>query len=111
MSFFIALSHGVSRMQVLIGEQIVTCYVIGNMIPGVAYISPDLAEAIKQTFFSPKETGPLKNVWIPHVPKHVHSDEDPTPRPPTSRGGKRLWTKPRKEAYECRDRTARFVER
>lgn len=93
MSLYLAHSRGLSEMKVLIGEQIVLCYVVSQMEGAVAYISADVAEHIKETHIAKYETGPLKDVWEPHIPKHVHYLMEATPGAQPARGGNRLWTK------------------
>lgn len=91
-TLYLALSAGISEMRVLIGDQVVLCYVVQKLQTGVAYISPELAESIKQTHIPPKENGPLRNVWQPHVPKHVHYLMELSPGAQPARGGNRAWT-------------------
>ena len=92
MSLYLAHSRGLSEMRVLIGEQIVLCYVVAQMEGAVMYISSDVAEHIKETHIAKYESGDMKDVWEPHLPKHVHFLMEPTPGAQPTRGGNRAWT-------------------
>jgi hypothetical protein len=93
MSIYLQLSRGISELKVLIGQEITRCIVIPDLVAGIAYISPSLAEAIKQTHIPANRA----EVWEPHVPRHNHAD---TPRP----GAHHNWNKHARDA-KCQAHT------